>query len=245
MSLFGLAKLQIEAYKDSARKTKLSPIPGASTFEVMYNPESFSLAYNSEFQKATGVGVGSKPARFVRSGPKLLSLQLVIDGTHVSMLPVEMLFGSPASVAEQVETFLDLCFVRQGEIHEPSYLRVLWGKGPLEAGFDCRLQSVDVKYTSFDRDGGPRRAELDVSFVEALDPPKLAAQERLSSPDLTHLRTVVAGDTLPLLCAEIYGSARHYLRVAEANGLDNFRELAPGTELRFPPFATDKDGGRS
>jgi hypothetical protein len=237
-----LAKLQIEAYKDSARKTKLSMIPGASTFEVMYNPESFSLRYASEFQEVAGVGEGSRPARFVRSGAKVFGLKLIIDGTGVSTLPL-LTIVPLASVAEQVDQFLELCFVRQGETHEPSYLRVLWGAGPLQAGFDCRLESVDVKYTSFDRDGAPLRAELDVSFVEALDPPKLAAQERLSSPDLTHLRTVVAGDTLPLLCAQIYGSSRHYLRVAEANGLDDLRELVPGTQLRFPPFDKGKKGG--
>lgn len=238
MGLFKLAKLEIEAYKDSARKTKISMIPGASSFEVMYNPESFSLRYASEFQKAAGVGTGSKPARFIRSGPKRLDLTLVIDGSDVGMLPVEMLISSPKSVSERVDKFLSLCFFRQGEIHEPAYLRVLWGKGPLQSGFDCRLESADVKYTSFDRDGAPLRAELSVGFVEDLDPPKLAAQERLSSPDLTHLRTVKAGDTLPLLCVEIYGSARHYLRVAEVNGLDDFRELEPGTQLRFPPFET-------
>jgi hypothetical protein len=244
MSLFKLAKLQIEAYKDSARKTKLSMVPGASTFEVMYNPESFSLKYESEFQKAAGVGAGSQPARFVRSGAKVLNLKLIIDGTRVSMLPVEFLLGAPPSVAEKVDAFVELCFVRQGEIHEPSYLRVLWGAGPLQAGFDCRLKSVDVNYTSFDRDGSPLRAELSVSFVEALDPPKLAAKERLSSPDLTHLRTVAAGDTLPLLCAEIYGSSRHYLRVATANGLDDFRELVPGTQLHFPPYDKGDKGKR-
>ena len=48
---------------------------------------------------------------------------------------------------------------------------------------------------------------------------------------------VLAGDTLPLLCQQIYGSATHYLQVAAFNGLDDFRVLEPGRELLFPPFA--------
>ena len=48
---------------------------------------------------------------------------------------------------------------------------------------------------------------------------------------------VVDGDTLPLLCREIYGSASYYLRVAQVNRLDDFRNLTAGQELIFPPFA--------
>ena len=45
-----------------------------------------------------------------------------------------------------------------------------------------------------------------------------------------------SGDTLPLLCKEIYGSPEHYLRVAQANNLNNFRNLTPGQEIIFPPL---------
>jgi nucleoid-associated protein YgaU len=33
----------------------------------------------------------------------------------------------------------------------------------------------------------------------------------------------------------VYGDPRHYLLVAAANRLDDFRSLSPGQELRFPP----------
>ena len=47
---------------------------------------------------------------------------------------------------------------------------------------------------------------------------------------------VKKGDTLPLLCFLIYGDSRHYLEVARANKLVNFRNLTVGEELSFPPF---------
>ena len=62
------------------------------------------------------------------------------------------------------------------------------------------------------------------------------AKENKTSPDLSHSRIVKSGDTLPLLSKEIYGSAVHYLRVAQANGLDNFRSLTPGQQIVFPPL---------
>ena len=56
------------------------------------------------------------------------------------------------------------------------------------------------------------------------------------SADLTHVRLVKAGDTLPRLCDEIYGEPRMYLEVARANDLDHFRALQPGMRIAFPPL---------
>jgi LysM repeat protein len=231
--LFKLAKLKIEAFTDEARQ---QPIAGKPFFEVQYNPETLSIRHESVFQDQQGIGTTSGSARFSHSRSKNLTVNLVLDGTHVGYFGVELLRHVP-SVAEQLDDFLAICYQTQSSSHEPSYLKLSWGNGVLGKSFDCRLQSVDVKYTSFGRDGSPLHAELVAQFVEALDPKKKAAADGHNSPDLTHRRTVVAGDTLPLLCREIYGSAEYYLRVAEVNGLDEFRRLRPGQELVFPPFA--------
>ena len=50
------------------------------------------------------------------------------------------------------------------------------------------------------------------------------------------VRLVRAGDTLPLMCYRIYGSAGYYLEVAAVNGIDNFRKLEPGSRVVFPPL---------
>ena len=57
-----------------------------------------------------------------------------------------------------------------------------------------------------------------------------------SSPDMTHTVRVRAGDTLPLLCQQIYRDASKYVDIARLNGLDGFRHLAPDTVLQFPPM---------
>lgn len=231
-SLFKLARLTITAYDDSARSQPLLP----RSLTVQFNPETLSIRHESVFQGRQGIATSAAQARFAHGRSKQLDVALVFDGTNVGYLGVELVRPVP-TVAQRVKELLDLCSKVNGPTHEPSYLRLSWGKGVLDPDFDCRLQSVDVKYTAFDRDGSPLHAELAAVFVEDLDPKKQAAQLRLSSPDLTHRRRVVGGDTLPLLCREIYGSAEHYLRVAEVNGLDDFRVLTPGQELFFPPFA--------
>ena len=119
-----------------------------------------------------------------------------------------------------------------GKEHEPHYLIVHWS----HLYFKCRLKSVNIKYTLFNRSGEPIRAELDTHFVRDLDEAERIRLEKKSSPDLTHVRVVKAGDTLPLMAQEIYGDASYYIQVARINHLNTVRALKAGTSLRFPPI---------
>jgi len=231
-NLFKLNKLTISAFTDQDRA---SP---AGELEVQYNPETLSMRHETVFQGQQGPGTSSGQAKFSYSRSRDLSVSLVFDGTNVGLFGIERLGRAIPSVGDRIKEFLDVCYRMDGELHEPKHLRLRWGDaGVLGPDFDCRLRSVDIRYTAFNRDGSPLHAELEASFVENLSPSRRAAQERKASPDLTHRRVVVAGDTLPRLCREIYGAPEHYLRVAEVNGLDDVRALEPGQELYFPPFA--------
>lgn len=230
-SPFKLAKLTITPYKDVGRKKTIGPV-----FEAQYNPESLSLEHQSVYPAKQGIATSAAQARYSHSLSKDLDITLVFDGTHVGRFGLAQAKGLP-SVRDRIQAFLDACYAIKGTTHEPAFLRLSWGKGVLGSSFDCRLKSAEVEYTGFERDGSPLHAQVKAKFVEDLEAGKRAALEQKSSPDLTHRRTVLAGDTLPLLCLEIYGSEHHYLRVAEVNGLDGFRTLAPGQELIFPPFA--------
>lgn len=238
-NLFKLARLTIEAHQDLERS---KPITGGNVLAVMYNPETLAIRHENVLQNRPGVASQGASARWSHGRSKELSVKLVFDGTEVGRASLRRLVHVP-TVAAWVKAFLTLCCDVQSESHEPPYLRLKWSTGVFGLdGFECRLQSVDIQYTAFARDGSPLRAELTARFIEAVDPKKKSAQLRLSSPDLTHVRVVRDGDTLPLLCREIYGSADHYICVARVNGLDDFRDLMVGQELIFPPFArTERD----
>lgn len=226
--LFKLEKLQILAYSDLERMKKVG-----QTFEAMFNPQSISQTVRNELAPSQGLNSGTQTASFIRSEPSSLQLNLLLDGTNVGALGLTtMLFGSK-TVQQRVKDFLDLAYSVQGPTHEPNFLKVVWGKFI----FECRLKSVTVSYTSFDRSGGPLRAELALELEADSDPEKQLRQLALSSPDVSHSRVVRRCDTLPLLTAEVYGTSVHYLRVARANGLSHFRDLVPGQILLFPPLA--------
>jgi hypothetical protein len=232
-TLFKLAKLRILAYSNAERRKSLT---GNNVFEVQYNPQTLSIRHEIAVVSQPVIGGQIAKQCFTHAVPRNLTVNLVVDGSNVGNLGIERL-RHLATVSERIDEFLDVCYRIDTEAHEPPFLRLEWNKGVLPEHFDCRLKSTDIKYTSFERDGSPRHAEITANFVESLDATDISAKTtKVSSPDLTHRRTVLAGDTLPSLCVAIYGSAEHYLSVARHNNLEQFRRIEPGTELLFPPL---------
>jgi len=243
-----LEKLTIYAHKD-----KNCTDQALGHFKAMFNPESINRKFENVFSKYNIIGKGEKRF-FIYNKISEFTLKLVLDGTGVfhpfepeviqqHNLPAiqqptivqptgENTFGN---VAPRVNHFIKLCWTINGDIHQPNFLKLQWGKDFIK----CQLVNVDIKYTNFNPDGTPFRAELDIrlcSKENLAEDANVNRLLRLSSPDVSHSRIVKAGDTLPLLTKEIYGSSDYYLWVAEQNGLDNINTLVPGQRLVFPPL---------
>lgn len=231
-NLFKLEKLRIEAYKAVGRG-KEDYVDG---MEVMFNPTTFqekhAIAYGSPCRQP--INSPGKPAQYTYTPPGDVSFQFILDGTGVTYYGAEQLYRvlKGESVKKDIARFKKLCVEMNGDSHEPNFLKISWG----DFKFSCRLTTLDITYKLFDEAGDPIRAELAVMFVKDEDAKSILLEASMNSPDLTHLRTVKSGDTLPLLCKDIYGSSAYYLRVAADNGLDDFRNLTPGQKLRFAPL---------
>ena len=133
---------------------------------------------------------------------------------------------------EKVEEF-QLVTGYNGKIHRANYLKVMWGTLAVKR---CVLKSASIAYKLFKPDGVPLRAVITATFTDNSDDKTRVAMAQDESPDLTHIRLVKAGDTLPEMCFNIYGDPRYYLDVARQNRLDNFRKLEAGTRIFFPPI---------
>ena len=106
----------------------------------------------------------------------------------------------------------------------------------LEVSFDGATSTVTVRGQAADQQTrekillccgnvqGVAQVKDEMTVAQAAEPP-------------ANFRTVKSGDTLPLLCKEIYGSSAYYLRVAADNELDDFRHLVPGQTLYFKPLS--------
>ncbi len=228
MALTGkLEKMLIMAFENSEDAENGGRFDAKDTFEALINPESYVLEYKVKTADSQGHGTSGSQSRFEYVMPQELSFEFLFDNTGI-------IDGTPKpdGIFEDVDHLRKILTEYQGESHEPYHLKLVWGN----LVFKGRAIEVGITYKLFNPDGQPIRAVVKVKFKGSIEEKKRAALENKSSPDLTHIRRVKAGDTLPLMCYRIYGDPKYYLQVAEANGLGNFRHLATGTELVFPPI---------
>ena len=214
-----LERLVIKAYEKADYSGS-----AVGEFEAYVNPNEITLAYEVEYDAAQGTGTTNSRMSFKKMKPGDMSLTFFLDGTGAN--------GRPCDVQKKIEEFQKVTGYN-GNIHRTNYLKIGWGSLTIKR---CVLKSASIAYKLFTPSGVPLRAVITASFSDNSDDQTRVAMAQDQSPDLTHFRLVKAGDSLPLLCEEIYGDPGMYLRVARANGLDDFRELIPGTRLRFPPL---------
>jgi LysM repeat protein len=223
-----LKKMLIEAFNQA----DYSGEP-AESFEVMFNPNSYSQKYEVEYHDRQGAGDTGSPQIFGKVKPQEYAFEFLFDGTGAA--------AEKADVHERVETFLKVTGKHDGDIHRPMYLKLSWGTLLSK----CVLKSAEVTYVLFEPDGHPLRAKVKATFSENVEDTLRVAEERKSSPDLTHVHVVQAGEHLSLLAHRYYGDASRYYQVARHNSLTNYRRLAPGQRLEFPPIgeASGRTGG--
>ncbi len=228
-----LTKVKLTAYEDKSFASNKK----IGEFDLPINPEQLTQAFKVEYDREQPQGSQRNDPKFKFTPPEELKLDFTLDGTGV--IPIN---GSPGEfhkdVTTQVRTFLDLAYSMNSKTHKPNYLRIVWGNFPFveRDGFDCLLTDLQINYTLFDQTGSPLRAKLSATFTGYVEQNRRVQEEGKQSPDVTHQRKVKAGDTLPLMVYDIYGTPDYYLQVAKVNGLVNFRRLAANTDLRFPPL---------
>jgi hypothetical protein len=242
-----LEKLTLRAFKpSSSAKEPAQPSDAPEdTYTVQVNPSSYTLNRLLTYSYQRGQGFSKGEAVYSDSPPVNLQFEFLFDGTGVVPKPSELgdipLVGAIASalskdkpfvVMDEIKKFDKLVYDYSGKMHRPRQLLLVWGS----LVFPCVLTSLNYRFTLFKQDGTPLRAVAACTFCESVPHAERVRRENASSPDLTHLRDVREGDTLPLLAHEIYGNAQLYLEVARANKLVSFRRLRPASRLSFPPL---------
>ena len=222
----GHLKLIITAHPTSGSGEDAKPDwnGNCGTYMAKINPEKFSLNKKVVIESSNSGDTSGSISKFKGYDPDSLSFDLMFDGTGV--------INDETNVESEITKLTNTIYAYHGEDHKPPYLIVMWKS----LVFKCLLESFNTEYTLFKPDGTPIRAKVSLSFKEYLDAALEAKKVKKSSPDLTHVKTVRVGDSLPLMCRDVYGDVGYYSLVAEANGLVNFRELEVGSKLYFPPL---------
>lgn len=218
MSEGKISKLKLISYTDPDFKDKLGE------YEVLVNPEKNSkkgqINYSTE---TTPIGGSKNSVKFRGYGDEKYEFNFFFDSTGIfSSNPID----------DQIKELNDLMYSNNGNIHEPNYIKIFWGT---QLDFQGRLLSFDREVSLMDIDGTPIRSEIRAVFISSASPEKKALEAKKNSADLTHIRTVLAGDNLPLMCHKIYGDSSYYIKVAQDNNLNDFRDIKPGDQIVFKP----------
>ena len=241
MGLFNTAKLEKLTLRAFKPLTKTGDKPETSDaaedcYTVQVNPSSYTLNRRVNYTYNKGLGFTKGEAIHANDDPVDLDFEFLFDGTGVIPKPAPLgdipLVGAIASalspskpfvVQDEIARFEKVAYDYSSEEHRPRALLLVWGT----LVFPCVLESVDYRFTLFAEDGTPLRAVAKCTFCEHVPEAEAEQEKDAKSPDLTHLRDVRDGDTLPLLAYDVYADAQLYLEVARVNKLINFRRLRP------------------
>jgi nucleoid-associated protein YgaU len=212
-------KLLIVAYSDPQFKQE------TDSYAVQINPEKYSQTFKIEYDTQAASGAANTPAKFARIPPTEMKFELIFDTTGV-------VDSKTTDLAKEIDKFKTVVYRYDGEIHEPRYLGLFWGK----LRFGARLTSLTFTYTLFAPTGEALRAKADTTFMGYEDAVTASRRADQQSPDITHQVVTQAGDNLPALTQRIYGDTRYVREVARHNRLVNFRHLPSGLTLTFPPL---------
>ena len=239
LALYGqLVKLKIIGYRDPEYRLRTG-----YQYTALLNPQEFSENYNVEYNAAQSIGATGTDLKFQRIEPQELKLNFIFDATGVIKEQTSLfgnnvnLFGSSGvtNVAKQISKFKKATADYIGTTHSVPYVKLIWG----DFLFKGRLQNLEITYTLFKSNGTPLRAKAAATFKRSVTDKTRNKDENKSSPDLTHIRTVRAGDTLPAMAKDIYDDdqyLKHCIMLAKTNGLKHFRDLRVGQKIAFPPL---------
>ena len=230
-----LIKLRIKAYSDEQFSEEVAD----GEFKTLLNPENYKFSYKIEQNDDQASGTSAAAPRFNKALPEDFELEFVFDRTGVitdygaSGASDDKTFKDEGGgIIDDIEKFKKVIFDYNGDEHKPNYLIISWGT----LLFKGTLSEMDITFKLFKSDGTPLRAVARAKFKGFVEDDLRVAKENNSSPDLTHVRIVNEGDTLPLMSFRIYGDSKYYLEVAKANQISNFRKLKVGQKIFFPPI---------
>ena len=220
-----LTKLKIKGYKDERFSQEIAD----GEFNTLMNPETYRIRYEVSQNQNQAQGTSSTAPRFNKTLPEDLQLDFVFDRSGVIKGFAD---ENGVGIIDDIEKFKKIVLDYNGNQHKPNYLVISWGS----LLFKGSLKDMEITYKLFKPDGTPIRANIHATFKGFIEDNLRVARENNNSPDLTHIRVVGEGDTLPLMTFRIYGDSKYYLEVAKANKLVNFRKLTPGQQIFFPPM---------
>lgn len=200
-------------------------------FTVMFNPEDYSYKLSAD----DGENEKDEDVLTVSNGTvssKSESVELPFHSTGIGDLDVSLqyhAFDSSVDIRSEIKALQELTLptVSSGSVRRRPECSFNWE----DFYYFGYITEADAKYTMFDSDGKPLRAELSLTF-KAIIPEK--DKSKYSGFEGCRKTWIVkSNDRLDLIANAIYQDAKQWLFIARENDIDN--------PVKFP---TPNDIGR-
>ena len=227
--------------KAQLKKATITVLDGADkdkVITVLFNPTEYSFERTNAFKSTTVPGLGSPLLQFVNGESDRLNMDLFLDDYTDPAGPTSLQQKESDPVMRRLADMFKLLEIDR-RIHAPPPVRFNWG--PFQ--FFAVIEKLSRKVTMFHPDGTPARATLSIGFREYRTLRQQLEDPRRESADKSKRRVVVGKEELWLMAAREYNDPNEWKRVAEANDLDDPREINPGDWLVFPPIENPNGTG--
>jgi len=227
--------------KIQLKKATITVLDGADkdkVISVLFNPTEYSYERSNSFKATPVPGLGSPLLQFVNGEADQLSMELFLDDYTDPEGPTSLQQKERNPVTKRLVDISKLLLIDR-DLHAPPPVRFNWG--PLE--FFAVIEKLGRKVTMFHPDGTPARATLSVTFKEYRTLRQQLDDPRRESADKTKRRVVIHGESLWWIAAREYDNPNEWTRIAQANDLDDPREIKPGDWLSLPPIENPNGTG--
>ena len=214
------------------KKATITVVDGAhkgDVITVLFNPTEYTFDRSNSYKAIPVPGLGAPLLQFVNGESDQLSMDLFLADYTDPKGPTSLQQKETNPLGKRLRDLTHLLAIDR-DLHAPPPVRFNWGT----MQFTAVIEKIGRKVTMFHPDGNPARVTLSVSFKEYRTLRQLIEDPRRESADKTKRRVVVGRDTLWLIAAREYDDADQWVRIADANDLDDPREISPGDWLELP-----------
>jgi hypothetical protein len=215
----------------SLEHATLTNLDTGLSFEVLFNPDQYTLSKDNNFASAAVPGLSSPLLQFVNGNARTLDLELFFDTLEEHRRGGRSLNQAQGDVRLLTQPVVDLLTINPAT-HAPPVALFAWGG----LTFTGVLAKATQHFTMFTDTGVPVRARLQVTFTEWKSALQEAQEIRRQTNDYTRAYQVGQGETLSSIAAGLYGNPGMWRPIAVANRLLDPRRLRTGLQLAIPPL---------
>jgi hypothetical protein len=199
---------------------------GGVSVDCMFNPYEYTVTKTNTYKEEKKNRSDVPSFEFEKAGPQTLKLSLIFDTYEA---------GEDVSLkTNKLWKLMESKTRREGNRDRkvpPPEVAFEWGV----FRFVAVITNMTQKFTLFQPDGTPVRAQVEVTFTQHKDLNDYPKQNPTSGGgDIERVWRVVAGDRIDTIAFEVYGEAARWRAIAEYNQLDNPLELRAGQQLIIP-----------